>query len=95
MCEYREVLRRPEFDFDARLVDDLLEFLESEGELVGAVPLRLSLPDPDDAMFLEVASAGGAEYVVTGNIRHFPTDVRHGIPVVSPRDFIEIVIGEP
>ena len=95
MTEYREVLRRPKFDFDARLVDDLLEFLESEGELVGAVPLRLSLPDPDDAMFLEVASAGGAEYVVTGNIRHFPTDVRRGNPVVSPRDFVEIVIGEP
>jgi len=94
MTEYREVLRRPKFDFDARLVDDLLEFLESEGELVAAVPLPRSLPDPDDAMFLEVASAGGAEYVVTGNIRHFPNDARQGITVVSPRDFIEIVIGE-
>ena len=69
-------------------------YREVESELVGAVPLPLSLPDPDDAMFLEVASAGGAEYVVTGNIRHFPTDARQGITVVSPRDFIEIVIGE-
>ena len=94
MTEYREVFRRPKFDFDARLVDELLEFLEFEGELVAAVPLPLSLPDPDDAIFLEVASAGGAGFVVTGNIRHFPTDTRQGITVVSPRDFIEIVIGE-
>ena len=61
LSEYREVLRRPKFDFDTRLVDDLLEFLESEGELVASVPLPLSLPEPDDAMFLEVATAGGAE----------------------------------
>jgi len=94
LTEYREVLRRPKFDFEIRLVDDLLEFLESEGELVGAVPLRLSLPDPDDAMFLEVATASGAEYVVTGNIKHFPTDAHHGVSVVSPRDFLEIIIGE-
>jgi putative PIN family toxin of toxin-antitoxin system len=94
MTEYREVLRRRKFDFDPRLVDDLLEFLQSEGELVGAVPLPISLPDPDDAMFLEVASAGGADYVVTGNIRHFPNDARHGIPVVSPGAFVEIIIGE-
>ncbi len=94
LTEYREVLRRPKFGLDTHLVDDLLGFLESEGELVGAVPLPLSLPDPDDAMFLEVASAGGGEYVVTGNIRHFPTDAQHGIAVVSPRDFVKIIIGE-
>ena len=94
LTEYREVLRRPKFGFDTRLVDDLLEFLKSEGELARAVPLPLSLPDPDDAMFLEVASAGGVDYVVTGNIRHFPTDACHGIPVVSPRHFVEIIIGE-
>jgi len=60
LSEYREVLRRDKFDFDTRLVDELLEFLESEGELVASVPLSLSLPDPDDEMFLEVAAAGGA-----------------------------------
>jgi len=38
--EYREVLRRAKFDFDARLVDDLLDFLESEGELVASVGAR-------------------------------------------------------
>jgi putative PIN family toxin of toxin-antitoxin system len=94
LSEYREVLRRSKFDFDTHLVDDLLEFLESEGELVASVPLPMSLPDPDDAMFLEVATAGGAEHLVTGNVRHFPNGERGEVSVVSPRDFIEIVIGE-
>jgi len=94
LSEYREVLRRDKFDFDTRLVDELLEFLESEGELVASVPLPLSLPDADDEMFLEVAVAGGADHVVTGNLRHFPTRESRGMSVVSPRDFLEIVIGE-
>lgn len=94
LTEYREVLRRAKFDFDPRLVDDLLEFLESEGELVAAVPLPHALPDPDGAKFLEVASASEAEYVVTGNIKQFPADARHGIPVVSPRDLVAIIIDE-
>lgn len=94
LSEYRAVLCRPRFDFDARLVDDLLEFLESEGELVASVPLALSLPDPDDAKFLEVAAAAGADHVVTGNLRHFPTRVRRGVSVVSPRRFLESVIGD-
>lgn len=94
LIEYREVLRRPKLEFDTRLVDDLLQFLESQGELVASVPLPLSLPDPDDAMVLEVASAGGANHVVTGNLRHFPIGERRGVSVVSPRDFLDIVVGE-
>jgi predicted nucleic acid-binding protein len=28
--------------------------------------------DPDDNIFLECADAAGADYLVTGNLRHFP-----------------------
>ncbi len=93
LSEYREVLRRPKFDFDPQLVDELLEFLESEGELVASVPLRFTLPDPDDAMFLEVATAGEADHVVTGNLKHFPARGRGGVSVPSLRDFLTIATG--
>ncbi len=93
LSEYREVLRRPKFDFDPQLVDELMEFLESEGELVASVPLQFTLPDPGDAMFLEVAAAGEADHVVTGNLKHFPPRGRGGISVVSPRDFLTIAAG--
>ena len=93
LSEYREVLRRPKFDFDPQLVDELLEFLESEGELVASIPLQLSLPDPDDAMFLEVAAAGEADHVVTGNLKHLPVRGCGGVSVVSPRDFLTVATG--
>jgi hypothetical protein len=45
--------------------------------------------DPDDNRFLECALAGEVEFVVTGNLRHFPRTFR-AIRVLSPRQFFEI-----
>lgn len=89
LSEYAEVLRRPRFDFNAELISALLDHVTHSGILVAGSPLALSLPDPDDASFLEVALAGRAEHLVTGNLRHFPPHLRGGISVLSPRDFID------
>jgi len=88
LAEYREVLARPKFAFDRELTDTVLDYLEQTGELTTATPWPLELPDPDDAVFLEVAAAGQADYVVTGNVRHFPSGKRRGLAVVTPVQFI-------
>ncbi len=88
-AEYCDVLLRPEFDFPRADVLDLVEFLWSASERVAPRPLPLRLPDPDDAMFIEVAVAGRVSALVTGNARHFPVDQRHGIRVLSPRHWLE------
>lgn len=89
LWEYREVLARREFGFDAGRVDSLLAQIEAAGEFVLAPPLAAPLPDPKDEAFLEVALAGSADFLVTGNLRHFPARLRQGIAVVSPRGFVE------
>ena len=89
LAEYREVLARPKFGFDRELTNAVLDYLEQTGELTAATPWPLELPDPDDAVFLEVAAAGRAAYVVTGNLRHFPSRKRRGLKVVTPGQFIE------
>lgn len=86
--EYGEVLTREKFGFAQGEVEDLLAFLKAEGELVLASPLNVGPPDPDDAMFLEVAVAGRAEAIVTGNGEDFPPNCRRGIPVLSPAQFL-------
>ena len=71
LAEYDEVTPRPRFGFDPGERRVLLDVLESVAEPVLSRPLRLSLPDPDDRMFVEVAKAGSADAIVTGNVKHF------------------------
>jgi predicted nucleic acid-binding protein len=56
--------------------------------------LRPVLRDPDDDFVLELAAAGRAEAIVTHNVRHFQEAERFGIPVQTPREFLQIIKGE-
>ena len=89
LAEYREVLARPKFPFSPEQLRDLLDQIEAEGEVVTALPLSLSLPDPDDLPFLEVAVAAHADGLVTGNTRHYPAQARRGIAVLDPAAFLD------
>jgi predicted nucleic acid-binding protein len=46
------------------------------------------LPDAKDACFLEVALVARVA-LVTGNARHYPEQLRAGVEILSPRDFVE------
>ncbi|MDF1523218.1 MAG: PIN domain-containing protein, partial [Trueperaceae bacterium] len=88
LVDYEQVLARPRFGFAPDAVDALIGFIATEGEHVVAAPWRETLPDPDDAPFLEVAVAGGAACLVTGNLAHFPVDARGGVAVRTPAAFV-------
>ena len=90
LAEYRDVLARPRFGFDATAVADLLAYIESSGEMVASAPLPLRLPDPDDEPFLEAALASCADGLITGNLSHSPPPARSGVAVLSPAEFIEL-----
>ncbi len=90
LTEYRQVLLRPAFPFSQEQVETLLTHIETTGLLVGAHPLPEHLPDPDDEVFLAVALAVQAHYLVTGNLKHYPAKNRQGIQIVLPKDFLEL-----
>jgi uncharacterized protein len=89
LAEYRDVLLRSKFDFRVEHVDALLEQIRTAGVSAASQPLACRLPDRDDEPFLEVAVASVADYLVTGNMRHYPARLRFGITVVSPAEFVE------
>ena len=91
LSEYRGVLARRKFGFDATQVANLLEFLETHGEPTLARLLDLPLPDPSDGVFIEVAIASDADCLVTGNLKHFPTEFLRGVRVVTPRAFCQMI----
>lgn len=90
LSEYAEVLARPRFSFDQNAVGTLLDFLSQVGQMVASVPLPVPLPDPDDQPFLEIAIAGKADFLVTGNMVHFPQSLCRGSAVVTPAEFIAV-----
>ncbi len=89
LSEYREVLWRPIFGFSRSDVEVLLDFVESAGEHISPEPLTLVLPDPNDLPFLEVATSGRADALITGNIKHFkPRRGGLSVLVIQPAEFV-------
>ena len=90
LAEYHEVTARAHFGFDQQERFIQLDVLANIAEPVIASPLRLSLPDPDDRVFVEVAFAGIADAIVTGNTRHFiPKKGDLGVAVLTPRQLVD------
>jgi putative PIN family toxin of toxin-antitoxin system len=88
--EYREVLARPRFRFDPQRIKDVLQKIESDGLQINSSHQGvLGLPDPDDEPFLAVALAASADFLVTGNLAHYPEDKRRGSRVLPPADFMK------
>jgi putative PIN family toxin of toxin-antitoxin system len=87
--EYREVLARPELRIRKGLRLQLLQLIENHGHTV--VPTRHfeATADPADNMFLECADAARADYLVTGNQKHFPRFWKQ-TKVVTPREFVSL-----
>ena len=84
--EYRNVLSRGKFAFDqASVVEPLIDFIRYEGELVVSEPNAEIFTDPDNKKFYEVFISGNSKHLITGNLKHFPTDPR----ILSPKDFID------
>ena len=88
--EYRQVLRRPAFGFAQSQVGALLDFIEKDGEHVSTRDLGIVLPDTTDLPFLEVAMMGGADALVTGNLRHFkPKMGSSKVNAYAPHEFVK------
>ena len=85
LFEYIEVLSRKEFGFSAETISDIMDFFKHEGEFTNAEPLNIKFSDEADKKFYEVYKAGEAQYLITGNIKHFPKNNA----VITPGEFIE------
>ncbi len=88
--EYYEVLNRPKFRFDPKLVEEILTFIMQTGISLVAQPLELNFIDKDDQIFYEVAVSSKG-YLVTGNQKHFP----HCPIVVTAEEFLVILQKKP
>jgi putative PIN family toxin of toxin-antitoxin system len=87
LAEYRDVLSRPKLAAVSVRAQEILPALERASIHVQSGAQLAESIDDDDNRFIECAVAAGAEYLITGNLRHYPAvwGVTH---VVNARMFL-------
>ena len=89
LLEYGEVLARPELRIRKGLRLQLLQLIKNHGHTVSPNRRLEVTADPADNIFLECADAARADYLVTGNQKHFPKFWKN-TKVVTSREFISL-----
>ena len=89
--EYRAVLERPRFKISRAKIDALFSQLKTQAKLVHPTHTVETSPDEADNRFLECAETINAEFVITGNKRHFQK-VWENTKIVNAREFLECVV---
>lgn len=88
--EYKTVLRRPKFAISKGHRFQFLQLINGCARVVQPSRRLEVTSDPDDNIFLECAEAAGADYLVTGNQRHFPK-YWGKTKIISSREFIDLI----
>lgn len=70
-------------------VQILLVELQAFARRVAADGTLHACKDPDDDVFLETAVAGGADFLVTKNLKHFPHKSYEGVRIVNVATFLK------
>jgi uncharacterized protein len=85
--EYEDVLSRPELGIRKGIRLQLIQLIKNHSHMVAPTRRLEVAGDPDDNMFLECADAAGADYLITGNQKHFPTFWKK-TKIITSRQFI-------
>jgi putative PIN family toxin of toxin-antitoxin system len=90
LAEYAAVLSRPELRIRAAERQELIKLVKDHSRLV--VPKRklAVCSDPDDDIFLECAETAHADYLITGNKKHFPV-YWQATKIINARELLEII----
>ena len=94
-CEYHEVALRPEHvhrsgKSPAEITSLILALEVAATPVLVTERYRPLSNDPDDDMVLDVAINGGADVIVTSNVRDFRTAALHfDIQVLTPKEFLK------
>ncbi len=93
LAEYQRVLAYPRLRARHGLSDEEISVVIEDFREIGLliepeVSLSVVEDDPDDDKFLECAVAGGAEYIVTGDLHLLNLKQYQGIQILSPAAFL-------
>ena len=88
--EYAGVLMRPHLKVRKGERLRLLQLIKNRSRIVTPSRRLAVASDPDDDIFIDCADAARADYLITGNRKHFPAFWK-GTKIITSREFISIV----
>ncbi|HUZ96532.1 MAG TPA: putative toxin-antitoxin system toxin component, PIN family [Edaphobacter sp.] len=88
LAEYDLVLSRRKFSFVSSKASELLYLISTFALKTEPHGILTLSPDDSDNRFIEWAEAASADFLITGNKRHFPAS--HGkTKIVNAREFLD------
>lgn len=89
LAEYIDVLRRDYFlkYYTESDREDIIEYLSKNTHYSSSSVVVHDMPDKGSAPFIEMAITEDVP-LITGNIKHFPQQLRKGCTVISPAQFL-------
>ena len=90
LSEYALVLARPELKIRRNLRQQLLQLIKNHVRVVAPSRLGQITSDPADNIFVECADAARADYLVTGNQRHFPKFWKN-TKIINSSEFLSVI----
>lgn len=87
--EYADVLGRSELGIRKGARQQLIQLVKNHSHTVKPSRQLDVTSDPDDNIFIECADAARADYLITGNQKHFPAYWKC-TKIVTSREFVNI-----
>ena len=90
VSEYSMVLARPELKIRRGMRQQFLDLMKKRSRLIVPSNLCQVTTDPADNIFIECADAARADYLITGNQRHFPRFWKN-TKIITSREFLNLI----
>jgi uncharacterized protein len=90
LAEFAGVLSRPELSIRKSLRLRLLQLIKNHSYAVTPSRRLAVTSDPDENIFVECADAARADFLITGNSKHFPAFWKN-TKIITPREFVSLV----
>src|SRR3972149_8514411 len=88
--EYEEVLKRPRFKLGHNEIMELIEEINQKATIVKPTKkLDIITEDEADNRILECALKAKADFIITGNKKHFRFERFKGIRIITPKEFMD------
>lgn len=89
LAEYERVLRRRELKIRRGLQAQFLQLVKNRAHVIRPSRTVKAALDANDDKFLECAEEARADYLITGNLRHFPRFWK-STKIVNAREFMSL-----